>query len=133
MTLTFNADRYGALLSQYQPKPIKTERDNEQILKVAEELMHLPNRSLEETALYELLITLIEKFEQEYYSPGASSTSVSMLMFLLDQQELQPQALVKILGSEAAIAKIIKGEQELSVTQAKALGQFFQVDGSVFV
>jgi HTH-type transcriptional regulator / antitoxin HigA len=56
-----------------------------------------------------------------------------MLMFLLDQQELQPQALVKILGSEAAIAKIIKGEQELSVTQAKALGQFFQVDASVFV
>jgi len=133
MTLTFDPDRYGALLAQYQPKPIKTEAENEQALRVIEELMHRPDRRSEETALYELLILLIEKFEQAYYSPGATSTPLSMLVFLMEQRDLQPQALVEVLGSEATVDRIIQGEQEMNVTQAKALGRFFQVDASVFV
>ena len=46
---------------------IKTEEENEKALAIVEELMHRPNRTLEENELYELLVTLIEKFEQEYY------------------------------------------------------------------
>jgi HTH-type transcriptional regulator / antitoxin HigA len=133
MTLTFDPDRYGALLSQYQPKLIKTEAENEQALRVIEELMHRSDLSSEETALYELLVILIEKFEQTYYSPGAASTPLSMLMFLMEQRDLQPQALVEVLGTEATVERIMQGEQDLSVTQAKALGRFFQVDASVFV
>lgn len=133
MTLTFDADRYGTLLSQYQPKLIKTEAENEQALQVIEGWMHQRDRSPEETALYELLMTLIEQFEQTYYAPGATATPLSMVMFLLEQRDLPSQALAAILGSEATVAKVLQGDQELSVGQARALGQFFQVDASVFV
>ena len=51
-------------------KIIKTEAENRAALKVVEQLMHADNRTPEEDELYELLITLIEKFEQEYYQPG---------------------------------------------------------------
>lgn len=47
MPLTFNPNKYGELLSRYQPKLIRTEVENEQALAIAEELMHRPNRSME--------------------------------------------------------------------------------------
>jgi HTH-type transcriptional regulator / antitoxin HigA len=55
MTITFNVDRYKDLLSEYQPKLIKTEQENEQALKVIEKLMHLPERTPEQNELFDTL------------------------------------------------------------------------------
>jgi HTH-type transcriptional regulator / antitoxin HigA len=133
MTLTFNPNKYSELLSRYQPKLIRTEADNEQALAIAEELMHRHNRSLEENELYDLLITLIEKFEQEYYLPGTASTPHSMLLFLMDQRNLQASDLVEVFGSEKIAADMIAHQTELSKDQIKALGKFFQVDPGLFL
>jgi HTH-type transcriptional regulator/antitoxin HigA len=133
MTLTFNPNKYSELLSQYQPKLIRTEADNEQTLTIVEELMHRPNRSLEENELYNLLITLIEKFEQEYYLAGSASTPHSMLLFLMDQRNMQAVDLAEVFGSETSAANIITNQVELSKDQIKALGQFFQVEPGLFL
>jgi HTH-type transcriptional regulator / antitoxin HigA len=133
MTLTFNPNRYSELLSRYQPKLIRTEADNEQALAIAEELMHRSDRSLEENELYDLLIILIEKFEQEYYSPDISSNPHSMLLFLMDQRNLQASDLVEVFGSGKIAADMIAHQTELSKDQIKALGKFFQVDPGLFL
>ncbi|MBR8826778.1 MAG: hypothetical protein DSM107014_02560 [Gomphosphaeria aponina SAG 52.96 = DSM 107014] len=73
MTLTFNPEKYKEVLIKYQPKLIKTEAENEQALAIIEELMHKKHRSPEETELYQLLIILVEKFEQEYYLSGETA------------------------------------------------------------
>ena len=67
MTLTFNSEKYKEILFNYQPKIIRTEVENEKALAIVEELMYKKDRTPEEEELYELLIILIEKFEQEYY------------------------------------------------------------------
>jgi HTH-type transcriptional regulator/antitoxin HigA len=133
MTLTFNPNKYSELLSQYQPKLIRTEADNEKALAIAEDLMHRPSRSLEENELYDLLITLIEKFEQEYYLPGTTTTPHSMLLFLMDQRNLQAADLAEVFGSEAIAADVISNQVEFSKEQIKALGKFFQVDPGLFL
>jgi HTH-type transcriptional regulator / antitoxin HigA len=133
MTLTFNPSKYSKLLSQYQPKLIRTEAENEQALVTVEELMHRPNRSLEENELCDLLITLIEKFEQEYYLPGSGSTPHSMLLFLMEQRNLQASDLAEVFGSEEIAADMIAYQTELSKEQIKALGLFFQVDPGLFL
>lgn len=133
MILIFDRDKYKELLIKYQPKLIKNEQENEKALAIVEELMHHPNRSLEENELYELLITLIEKFEQEYYFPGRESTPHSMLLFLMEQKNIQQSDLVDILGSENIVCELVNGQQDISKSQAKALGDFFQVDPGVFI
>ena len=50
------------------PKSIKTEAENEYALMIIEQLMHLSHRSPEQEEIYDLLIVLIEKFEQEFYN-----------------------------------------------------------------
>lgn len=55
------------MLAEYQPKIITTEEENEQAIALAQNLEHRPNRTLEEEILLELLVTLIEKFEETHY------------------------------------------------------------------
>ena len=95
--------------------------------------MHRPNRSREENELYELLIALIEKFEREYYAPGASSTPHSMLLFLMEQQAIAESDLVGVIGSVEVVSELVSGKRNISKAQAKALGDFFHVDAGLFI
>jgi HTH-type transcriptional regulator/antitoxin HigA len=133
MTVTFNSSKYSELLLQFQPKLIRTEAENERALEIVEELMHRPDRSPEENELYDLLIVLIEKFEQEFYRPATDSDPHSMLQFLVEQQELSNADLLPILGSEPIVAEILAGDRDLSVAHIKALSALLNVDPSVFI
>jgi len=132
MTLIFNPDKYTELLSQYQPKIIRTEAENEKALAIVEELMHRCDRTPEEDELYELLIALIEKFEQEYYAPGVTATPNSLLLFLMEQRSLKPADLVGIVGSEEGVYELVNGDRDISKEQAVILGSFFYVEPSLF-
>lgn len=112
---------------------MNTEAENEKALAIVEELMHRSNRSPEENELYDLLITLIEKFEQEYYSSGSASTPRSMLLFLMEQKDIKQSDLVGIIGSKGIVSEVVNGSREISKAQAKALGEFFKVDPGLFI
>ena len=132
MTLTFNPDKYKELLSLYQPKIIRNEADNENALAIVEEFMHQRDRTPEEDELYELLIALIEKFEQEYYAPGATATPNSILLFLMEQRELQAADLVGLMGSEEKVYEVVNGDRDIGKELALILGSFFHVEASLF-
>lgn len=68
LTLTFYT-----LLGEVQPKVISTEEENEKALEVVEKLMACQNRTLEQDALLDLLVILIEKFEDEHYQLHGST------------------------------------------------------------
>jgi len=131
MTLTFNRETYGNLLTKYQPKVIKTDEENEQAITLAEELSHRVNRTLEESALLDLLIALIEKYEDEHY-PMGKSTAHSMFLHLIDAQSVKEAELVAILGSREVVYQVMSGKQEITQEMAKVLGNFFHVDSSLF-
>jgi HTH-type transcriptional regulator / antitoxin HigA len=132
MPLTFNPDKYKELLSQYQPKIIRNEADNKKALAIVEELMHGRDRTPEEDELYELLIALIEKFEQEYYAPGTTATPHSILLFLMEQRELEPADLVGVIGSEKRVHELINCDRDIGKELALILGSFFHVEPSLF-
>jgi HTH-type transcriptional regulator/antitoxin HigA len=132
MTFTFNSQKYQQLLVNYQPKLIRTEDENQKALAIVEELMYCQNRTIEENELYELLILLIEKFEQEFYQPP-TATPHSMIAFLLEQQNLDRQALIEVLGDSQTVAQLLDQKQMITSQQAKALGDFFQVDPHLFL
>jgi HTH-type transcriptional regulator/antitoxin HigA len=132
MTLTFNPQKYQELLLNYQPKIIRTEAENEKALAIVEELMHRSDRSPEEDELYELLITLVEKFEQEYYQPSSTTNPQSMLLFLLEQRGLSTQDLIRLLGSDAIVEDLMNGVQSAYQKKSILLGKLFNIDPSIF-
>ena len=131
MTLTFNPEKYKELLTTYLPKIIKTEAENEQALVIVEDLMHR-KRSAEEDELYQLLITLIEKFEQEYYQINQQNNPQSMLLFLLDESGKNKVDLQAVLGSESLVDNILNGKEKITLELAQKLGDFFHVEAVLF-
>ncbi|WP_414546577.1 helix-turn-helix domain-containing protein [Nostoc sp. CCY0012] len=131
MTRTFNPDSYGKLLAEYQPKIITTEEENEQAIKLALTLEHRPKRTPEEDILLELLLTLIEKFEQIHY-PIPKGTPHSMLIHLMDAGDVTTEALAEVIGSLEVALQIVNGDCTISKTQAEALADYFHVDASLF-
>ncbi len=109
-----------------------SQAENEKALAIVEELMHRHDRTPEEDELYELLIVLIERFEQEYYAPGVTATPHSLLLFLMEQRSLKPADLVGIIGDEAGVYELVNGQGDISKEQALILGSFFYVEPSLF-
>jgi HTH-type transcriptional regulator / antitoxin HigA len=131
MIHTINRNVYGDLLAKYQPKAIETEAENEAAIMLAESLEHR-QRTPEEDALLELLIILIEKFEDASY-PVPNVEPDRMLLHLMEARNMKQEELVGVIGSRGVVSEIVNGKRSISKAQAKALGQLFHVSPSLFI
>lgn len=132
MTLILNPKSYGQLLAKYQPKVITTEDENEQAIALANELEHKANRTIEEETLLELLIVLIERFEEQYY-PIPQSTPNSMLKHLMECNNYKPEDLIEVIGSRQKVLELMEGKDSFSQLQSQKLADLFNVDVDFFV
>jgi HTH-type transcriptional regulator / antitoxin HigA len=132
MTLTFNRNAYGSLLLQYQPKVIQSEEENEAAIALAMELEHRANLTTEESALLDLLVTLIEQYEAEHY-PIPQSSPLDMLIHLMESRECKQEDLIGIIGSRGVVSEVVNGKRSISKSQAKALAEYFNVDVGSFI
>jgi HTH-type transcriptional regulator / antitoxin HigA len=123
MIPTSNQPTYIDLLIEHQPKPIKTEADYQKALAIVEAMM---SRELTEAeaALFELLVLLIETYEEQYY-PMETSTLGATLESLMHEFDVEPDSLVEIIGSPTLVGEVIKGNRELSKSQIESLVVFF--------
>ena len=131
MIHTINRNVYGDLLAQHQPKAIETEAENEAAILLAESLEHR-QRTPEENALLELLIILIEKFEETSY-PLPNLESDRMLLHLMEARNMKQEELVGVIGSRGVVSEIVNGKRSISKAQAKVLGKLFHVSPSLFI
>ena len=132
MTLTLNKSEYGSLLADIQPRVITTEEENDRALGIVESLLAEKNLSPEKEQILRLLVSLIEKFEDEHYQLTAS-TPHSILLHLMEERGLRQTDLVGLIGSRGVVSEVINGKRTISKSQAKSLGEFFHVDPSLFI
>ena len=132
MTLTINSEIYSELLSKYQPRIIQTEAENEEFLEVVEELLARQNLSPEENTILDLLVKLIEDFEDKHYQLN-KSTPRSRMLHLMEAQDIKKEGLVNVFGSLEIVDKVIIGDLEITPQQAQELGDLFHVDASLFL
>ncbi len=133
MTLTFNPQVYGNLLSEVLPQAITTEAENEKALAKLEALMHKGSLSPEEDRLYDLLLVLVEKFEQENYPLKTYSTPLSRLLHLMESNHLKQTDLLDVFGSSGIASEVINGKREISKAHAQKLGERFNLSPALFL
>ncbi|MGK7892788.1 MAG: type II toxin-antitoxin system HigA family antitoxin [Xenococcus sp. (in: cyanobacteria)] len=139
MTLTLSKKNYLQLLDKTQiiPKIIETETEYEQYLAVAENLIAKKNnRTPEETALFRLLVKLIEDYEEEVYDleDWSELAPHEILQHLLESSGIKQADLVGIVSpSKGLISSIVNGKRAISKEQAKRLGTHFKVNPSLFL
>ncbi|MDQ2100098.1 MAG: transcriptional regulator [Tychonema bourrellyi B0820] len=128
----FDSDKYSSLLSQYQPRIIKNADENEIFLEIVESLLSRKNLTLEKDTLLELLVKLIDDFEENHYQLNAS-TPHSRLLHLMDARSLEPADLVEIVGTIEMATAIVNSKLEITKKQAEALEEFFHVNPGLFL
>jgi HTH-type transcriptional regulator / antitoxin HigA len=121
MTPTSSQQTYTDLLIQYQPKPIKTELEYNRALTVVEGMMS-GELTEAETALFELLVLLIEKYESSHY-PMGESTPVATLSSLMHEFDVEPT--VGVFASVELVREVVNGQRKVSQSQAESLAKFF--------
>src|SRR5437588_10709526 len=93
----FDLDHYSELLSEAHPRVPQTEEDNDTLLEKARELQRKDQISLEEQALVDVLLVLIERFEEEHYGSKKAQPD-AVLRELMRARDLKPKDLYNIFG-----------------------------------
>ncbi len=132
MTTSFNTTTYSQLLVELQPKVITTEEEYDRTLETVEKLMACKNRTPEQTAILQLLVTLIEEYENKHYPIEASSPH-AILQHLIEARGMKQSDLVGIIGSKGVVSEVVNGNRAISKAQAKALGEFFHISPGLFI
>ena len=135
MTLTFNLEQYALLLTKYHPKVIETEQEYRQALTVVEYFIFKKERTPEELALYDLAIMLVIDYESKIcqMDDWRNQSPAEMLRYLLETSGKRQSDLVGIIGSSGIVSEVVNGKRSISKSQAKKLGEIFQVSPSLFI
>lgn len=132
MSFPFDRTAYSNLLSQATPKIIETEAEYEKMLAEVEALAFNQNRTAEETALYKLLVLLVEAYETENYSMQAVSPTEA-LNHILEASDTTAADLVGLIDSRDVVSDILEGRQAITKAQAQLLGDRFKVSPNLFM
>ena len=71
-------------------------------------------------------------YESKYY-PDPEVTPRDVLLHLIEVREIKQVKLVGIIGSKGVVSEVVNGKRAISKAQAKALGEFFNINPSVFI
>lgn len=136
VSVQIDPKKYSRLLTKTLPRAITTEEENERMLAIVDGLMRKGEDNLtpEEGALFDLLVTLIEEFEEKHYPKvGSTATPVSILKHLMEARDLKPKDLWGVIGSKSLTSEILSEKRTISKSKAKALAQFFHVSAELFI
>jgi len=113
------------------PTPITSEHQHEQYLSVLNKLASKDNPTSEEEKYAEVVMTLIEAYEEEHHSiPDASP--IEVLRTLMDAHDLLQKDLVSIFGSESIVSEVLHKKRDLNRTHIAKLSKRFNVSPAVF-
>ncbi len=139
MIHTINRANYLDMLDRDEiiPKIIETKEEYEQFLAVVERLVFKKeDDTLEEAALFKLLIKLIKDYEEETYSlkEWSKTSPQEHMQQLMEARGMKQVDMVGLLSpSKGLVSSIVNGKRQISKAQAKKLGEIFNISASVFI
>jgi HTH-type transcriptional regulator / antitoxin HigA len=100
-------------------KPIKTKRDYRKALKEIDNLWNAkPNTSMGDRL--DVLVTLVEAYEQKHYKVDPPDP-IEAIKFRMEQLELKPADLAKILGGRSRVSEVLNKKRKLTVEMMRSL------------
>ena len=100
-------------------KPIRNDDDLRTAFKRLEGVFQAPEGTPEADEM-EILVTLIEAYEQKHY-PMAAADPVDAIKFRMEQQGLTPKDLELYIGSSGRVSEVLNRKRRLSLKMVKRL------------
>ena len=124
--------KYGMLLKQRQPTVIHGAREYEKARRAAEALIDRETLLPHEARYLELLVVLIERYEEERFAlPRA--TPLEALKELMLARSTSQSELAVLVGSKGNASEILNGARGISKNVARKLADHFHVPIELFL
>lgn len=112
-------------------RPIKTEKDYDLALQRVNTLFNAKPNTNEGDEL-EILVTLIEKYEQIHY-PIPEPDPIEAIKFMMEQKGLTDADLGVILNSRSRVTEIFKRKRALTIKQIRLLTENLHIPVSTLI
>ena len=123
------AEKYALEVSA--PAPIASERQHREYLSVLDRLASIENPTSEEEKYAEVLIALIDAYEEEHH-PIPDASPVDVLRALMEAHDLRQKDLAPIFGTESIVSEVLRKKRDLNKTHIERLSHRFHVSPAVF-
>lgn len=112
-------------------KPIKTKRDHQAALKLAETLWNAPDDSPEADRL-DVLTLLIQDYEAKHY-PIRDPDPIDFLLGVMEQRGLSRKDLEPYIGSRARVAEVLNLLRSLTLDMIRRLSDGLSLPAEMLV
>lgn len=126
------AVEYKALLAETAPEAIHTEAENEAAIQKIEGLTSKPKLSVAEKKLLDLMVVLVEAFEEEHYPLSKSVTPLEVLKELIEANGLKQKDLTDVFGTPSIVSEVVHGKRNMTTEHIRKLSERFNVSTDLF-
>ncbi len=112
-------------------KPIRTRTDYERALREIERLWGAKQASPEGDRL-DVLATLVDAYEREHF-PIDPPDPIETIRFRLEQQGLDPRALIGVIGGRSRVYEVMHRKRALSLEMIRRLHERFGIPAEVLI
>ncbi len=122
------------LVLMHTPVAIHDETDYENTQEIIDQLTSLPRFSKGQAEYLDTLTVLFEAYERERHPiPTGDITGGKALRYLLEQNDMRPSDLGRLLGDRALGSRVLSGERWLSKEHIRRLCRRFKVSADLFL
>lgn len=114
-------------------RPIKTEADYEAALAEISELMGTVAPNTPGGDKLELLVTLVEAYEDTTFPMGESSDPITLIKFVLDQQSLSLKDLEPFIGPRQRVWDVMERRRPLSLAMIRRLEKGLHIPAHLLI
>jgi HTH-type transcriptional regulator/antitoxin HigA len=112
-------------------KPIRTKTDHDRALREIERIWGARAGTRDGDRL-DVLTTLVEAYEQKHF-PLDPPDPIEAIRFRLEQNGLDPSALVGVIGGRSRVYEVMHRKRPLSLEMIRSLHQHFGIPADVLI
>lgn len=128
------SDDYLRLVRRFPLRPLRNAKEYDIAASILDELVLRDDLSKGESDYLDGLTTFVEAYDDKHLPvPANRPKALDMLRFLMEQNDMTPAELAKLLGSRSAASMILNGKRAMSKSHIRKLAARFRVDAVVFL
>jgi HTH-type transcriptional regulator / antitoxin HigA len=129
--LITKCEKYIDLLTEFPPRPIKSEQDFIATQKIVDALLDLKQLSPEQREYLNLLGMIIHEYEEKTVEI-TDVCGTELLSVLIEEWDLKQKDLISIFKTESIVSAVLNGHRQLTVEHIQKLAEFFHVSPAAF-
>jgi len=128
-------DDYLRMIQMFPLRKLRNDDEHAEAVKILSHLLGRKDQHLskDEADYAEALTMFVKEYDDRaHIFPRRKSTPLQVIRYLMQQNDMNAEALGRVLGNKTAASLVLNGKRELSKSHIRKLADRFKVDAGLF-